>query len=984
MRKFIGLLTILLGISSSTTIGQNTQAFLTSALYDAAIWDDNHAAVVGANSLLTTQNQGDSWSRLPINRDNYVGAISEVTIVNSMIGIAIGNDGTILRTADRGVTWSQIPSGTGNEDFYKVQFIDGVGYLVGRYRFDNSGSFIPVLYKSSDLGASWEELPSNISGFAGSNPSFRMYFITESIGYLQVSGDKYMTIDGGITWEQDVISPGTLNIGSMQFLDENTGYAYANTTGNFLVHESLDGGSSWSPLSFTQFSDLFKVEGDKIYYGSSAGAGAGVTKSDLNGGNQQLVPIPQQGTINKIEFLNANVGYVVGRTPNSISALGRFIFKTTDGGATWIAVDNTSHDPETGSVRFLKKVAQDTYLRSDLRAVALDSDFHIIHSYDNGASWQVTRSYDVGGQITYAEGDFICIIRYFDPQNSGNGVIISESNDGGQTFIDGPVTTETPALFFNFWEQVSEDDIFVSLGTQIHYSNDQGLNWGIRSPPNSITNNFETQFLSATLGYLYGENATTEVPEVYQTMDGGQTWTLLFDLPTHAFSQSNDSFDFTDPDRIIVIPRFPTGSAFLYDLNNSSLSMVNAPDFINQVKSVNSSSFAVMTNQEGTYYTNDNGSNYTKLKVDIGGSGTTTTIPPFFVESDESITFYDRSYVNRVKVGPPLTPDFLVGPEVADLGTTTNYFLPVDPNADTDWELLSGGNLILDPDLEEFRASVEWTTPGTHTLRARRTTDFGNSAYVSIQVFVNSIVDTTPPTVITQDITVSLDQNGAVTIEAADVDNGSFDDFTPMNLLEFELDTYSFFCDDLGQNQVTLTVTDLSGNSASDTAIVTVEDDLSPIIITQDITIDLEGNGSISILPGDVDNGSSDNCEISNLTLDVDTFNTSGVYTVVLTATDPSSNEGEGTAIVTVFDSLGISDQNFADLIVAPNPTSGIIEVVTNTRYDFMTVVDLLGRVVGEHVYSETYDLSELKPGLYFLVFVTETGISTKKTLLKK
>jgi photosystem II stability/assembly factor-like uncharacterized protein len=964
---------------------QNTQALLTSALYDAAIWDVNHAAAVGANSLLTTQNQGDSWSRLPINRPNYRGAISQVTIANSQVGIAIGNDGTILRTIDRGVSWTQIPSGTGNEDFYKVQFIDGVGYIVGRYRFDNTGFYTPVLYKSLDLGASWEEVPSNIINFASSNPSFRMYFVSSSVGYLQVGGDKYMTIDGGITWEEDVVTPASLDLRSMQFIDENTGYAYANTTGDYLVHESLDGGSIWSPLSFTQFSEVFEIVGDKIYYGGGVGGGGGVTKADLNGSNQQLVPIPQQGTITDIEFFNANLGYVIGRTPNSLSTLGRFIFKTTDGGTSWIAIDDTSHlEQPANRMTYLNKVAPNTYVRSDLNAVAGNTDFHIIHSYDNGASWQVTRTYDVGGEINYADGNFICHVRYFDPFNSGNGVIVSESNDGGQTFNDGPVITEFPAFFFNFWEQVSEDDIFVSLGSDIYYSNDQGLNWGTRSPPNGITS-FRTQFLSATSGYLYGENTSTEVPEIFQTTDGGQSWTLLFDIPTHFYNWSNDAFDFSDPDRLIVIPQFPTGSAFLYDLNNSNVSIVTAPEYVNQVKSVNSSSFAAMTNQNGTYYTNDNGTNYTQLIVDIGGSGTTTTVPPFFVEPDESMTFYDYRYVNRVKVETPLTPDFLIGPEVADLGTTTHYFLPQDPFANTEWELISGGNLILDPNLEEFRASVEWTAPGTHTLRARRTSDFGNSAYVSIQVFVNNIVDTTPPTVITQDISVNLDQNGSVTIEATDIDNGSFDDFTPMNLLEFELDIYSFFCSNIGENVVTLTVTDLSGNSASATAIVTVVDELAPEVITQNITVDLMGNPSVSISPEDVNNGSSDNCSIDTLELDITSFNAPGIYTVQLTAIDSSNNEGVASAEVTVIDTvLGISIMDKMHLRFIPNPVDTKITVLSSEPYLGIGVIDVTGRQVLVYDYNNEYDLTSLDTGFYLLVFQLENGDTMVKKLIKK
>ncbi|MCF6306914.1 MAG: YCF48-related protein [Flavobacteriaceae bacterium] len=973
---------IILFLTSFFSIGQNTIEPLTSSLYDVAIWDDNYASIVGVNTLLSTHNQGDSWVRLPINLLNYANAISEVVTADNQTGVAIGMEGTILRTTDKGVSWTRIPSLTGNEKFYNIQFIDGIGYIVGRYRFGSSGYFTPILYKSTDLGENWEEVPSNITNFAGFNPSFRVYFITTNIGYLKTNNEIYKTIDGGITWQEDLITPSSLEIRSMQFIDENIGYAYANTTGNDLVHETTDGGSTWSPLNFTQYSKEFKVVGTKIYYGDNLGGGFGVKMAEVNGSNQQNIPINQQGHITDIEFINTNVGYVIGRTPSYFSTLGRFIFKTTDGGVSWAPVDNSSHlEKNSNNMTYLNKVLPNTYVRSDLNTGAGDSNFHIVHSYDNGASWNVTRTYNVGGKITYANNDFICHVRYFDPLNSGNGVIISESNDGGLTFIDGPITTDLSALNFYNWQQVSEDDIFFNYGSYFYYSNDQGLSWETLSAPNGITN-FRTQFISSTLGYLYGENVSTGVPEIYKTSNGGQSWVLLFDISSHNYSWTGDTYDFSDPDRLIVIPQFPIGSVFLYNLNTSTLSSSTAPDYVHRVKSVNNMSFATMTNQEGVFYTDDNGANYTHLN--FVADGTNSTVPPFFIEPDESMTFYDYRSITRVKAVSSHTPDFLVGPEIVDMGTTTSYFIPQDPFGEAEWELLSGGSLILDPSLEHFRASVVWTEPGLHTLRVRRRSDFGNSNYVDIQVMVNGDVDTTPPIVITQDITVSLDQNGVATIDAIDVDNGSTDNITPTNLLTYQLDIYSFFCANIGNNQVSLMVTDLSGNSASATANVTVEDNLAPTILTQNITVDLNGNSSVTIVPEDVDNGSNDNCLITSLILDEDTFTSVGDFVITLTATDNSNNEDSETAIVTVINSLGVLDHKRLELIITPNPTNGNVEVISNTPYDNVRVIDLTGRVVANFDYNSNYDLSNLVAGLYILVFELDSGSSTNKILVKK
>ena len=58
----------------------------------------------------------------------------------------------------------------------------------------------------------------------------------------------------------------------------------------------------------------------------------------------------------------------------------------------------------------------------------------------------------------------------------------------------------------------------------------------------------------------------------------------------------------------------------------------------------------------------------------------------------------------------------------------------------------------------------------------------------------------------------------------------------------------------------TLTGTDDNGNASSATATVTVEDNINPVTLTQDITIELDANGDASIVAADVDNGSNDAC----------------------------------------------------------------------------------------------------------------------------
>jgi hypothetical protein len=173
----------------------------------------------------------------------------------------------------------------------------------------------------------------------------------------------------------------------------------------------------------------------------------------------------------------------------------------------------------------------------------------------------------------------------------------------------------------------------------------------------------------------------------------------------------------------------------------------------------------------------------------------------------------------------------------------------------------------------------------------------------AISTFIFTVEDETLPVVFTKSITVQLDATGNVSILSADVNNGSTDNCGIATLI---LDKTSFTCGNVGANTVTLKVTDVNGNVATQTAIVTVEDKVAPEVITKSITVQLDATGNVSILAADVNNGSSDACGIATLILDKTLFTCGnvGVNTVTLTVTDNNGNVATQTAIVTVEDQV--------------------------------------------------------------------------------
>ena len=176
--------------------------------------------------------------------------------------------------------------------------------------------------------------------------------------------------------------------------------------------------------------------------------------------------------------------------------------------------------------------------------------------------------------------------------------------------------------------------------------------------------------------------------------------------------------------------------------------------------------------------------------------------------------------------------------------------------------------------------------------------DCGNLATCTFTV---TVIDDDAPVAICQDLTVLLDDTGNATITADQLNFGSNDNCGVESLA---INVNTFDCSNVGANQVTLTVTDIHGNTATCVASVTVLDNTAPIAVCQDITLELGNNGTVTVDPLDVDGGSSDACGIASYELDIDTLDCSnlGNTAVILTVTDVNGNQSSCSAIVTLED----------------------------------------------------------------------------------
>ncbi|MBB1287361.1 T9SS type A sorting domain-containing protein [Flavisolibacter sp. BT320] len=191
---------------------------------------------------------------------------------------------------------------------------------------------------------------------------------------------------------------------------------------------------------------------------------------------------------------------------------------------------------------------------------------------------------------------------------------------------------------------------------------------------------------------------------------------------------------------------------------------------------------------------------------------------------------------------------------------------------------------------------------GPHTihLHAEDFYHHGNPSHVEQEFSIEVVACNT--NVITKNITVFLDATGNVSIAGSDVDNGSTAD---CGIQSLTVSPNTFTCANVGVNSVTLSLINNMGITSSATAVVTVKDNLPPVILTNgdhSVTNDAGKCGATVAVSA----AATDNCAVGDpegsrdddepLTADYPV----GTTTITWNVTDVNGNPTTVTQTVTV------------------------------------------------------------------------------------
>ncbi len=371
--------------------------------------NNNMGWLVGSEGIYKTTDGGNSWST----QMEGVG-LKNINMIDSVTGWSVGNGGFVLKTDNGGEIWEEQAQGI-DYDFKSVQFVDDVnGWAISNNRY---------LIHSTDSGEHW-----------------------------------------GIIYDFD-----SLIITSLSFINVNTGWVIGYDQGfNPYLYKTTNNGQSWQLLSNNP---LLLYSTELLYSDINTGwilsEGSGSVLKTTNGGLDWETVLNDNTFLSDMHVFNSQNLIIAGGDPYYNDLKYGIIYKTSDGGNTWVSqIHQDIWREGYRTVYFINEEIGFLYGEGKLKK-----------SFDGGDTWD----------IIYEDSDWVSFLTmYF--QNDSLGWSL------GSSVLTYPVMNTT----------------------------DGGLNWNFQNIPPTDSKLHGVHFVNLKKGYIFGENGY-----LIKTTSGGEIITTI-------------------------------------------------------------------------------------------------------------------------------------------------------------------------------------------------------------------------------------------------------------------------------------------------------------------------------------------------------------------------------------------------------------------------------------------------------------------------
>lgn len=428
--------------------------------------------VSGDGRTWKTEDAGATWR----STGSFQITLLHVASCGDSLALAVGLGETIIRSVDRGSSWTLVRQDSAGQGLFGVNCAGGYAFAVG-----DSGKVL----RSRNAGLNWEPMPGPLPGIltAVAIADSQRAFILSSRGRLAE------TRDGGATWKTSILD--TLDYtGGIQWAG-----ARLRVSGNDgSIWTSRDTGATWIRSSAAAPMHLASA----AFIGDSGGIAVGYNGLILmeDGGAWKNIRKGPVHAFDGMATLSPKVWLAYGDSGS--------IYKTTDGGATW--KERLAH-PD--SIRFLAGSFREK------RGILAGFSGTIVYTQDEGETWQTAR--------TPPKKSRLFGVAWSDSASAtavGDSAALWRTVDGGRTWAETPrpagLDSQTlSAIAF----QPGGDGFIVGYGGAILRSKDGGASWSML-PAQTTENLYSLAFRDRDLGLAGGSGGTMLI-----TRDGGSTWT---------------------------------------------------------------------------------------------------------------------------------------------------------------------------------------------------------------------------------------------------------------------------------------------------------------------------------------------------------------------------------------------------------------------------------------------------------------------------
>jgi photosystem II stability/assembly factor-like uncharacterized protein len=453
-------------------------------LLDVCFVNQDTGWVFGAQgSVFRTDDGGITWSdqSLQSNYDVMTGIfLDSVTGWISLSYAELGSSGSIYKSVNGGNNWI-LQYENENSAIVDLSFTDpDTGWALAlcnrQYPAEIHKNFF---LKTTDGGENWSLLDSIDQRWAS-----RIQFLNDTLGYLTGMYDPPLmkSTDGGMTWQASPHTTST-QLTDVYFFDPMNGYSCGNNF--YFTH---DAGQNWD---YTVSPDMKSVAAYDAYNGWAISYQK--IYKFLDGGEElQVQKQINKSSLEDISVVDSSCAFVVGRNV--------CIYATKDGGQNWQEKSNGTH-VDLFSVFFL----DENYGWAGGNG---GSSGGIIHRTEDGGEHWTSYTGSLPGYT-------IVDIQFVDPLKGwlANGQVHKTIN-GGQSWSQslGNSGWVNDLYFVNDqlgWCTGEGGKVFKTINGGLNWNS---LNTGIEKNLNAVF------FANENTGWVAGEEI------IMKTIDGGETW----------------------------------------------------------------------------------------------------------------------------------------------------------------------------------------------------------------------------------------------------------------------------------------------------------------------------------------------------------------------------------------------------------------------------------------------------------------------------